>query len=320
MRAKSFTLFACLMVVALLCAACELKKPEVDFGPGVHQVSPQDVLGLQGPIWSPDSSTLAVTYGNNTEGLRIGKIYTLNVETGGLDLLAETETGTRRAQSWSRRGNEIAFYADGDGIKTGIWAMTADGTGEKRFISSGTHATWAPVGAQTAITESHYDHTTQVTTVTISLLDPSSRDLRVVFTRSGKDQVGGDLAFSPDGTRLAFGFGAGPGLTMDVYVLDLGTGKLDQLTHGGYNTSPTWSADGSMIAYVEAGSRDQALVITRADGTCRIWPLRVTGFVTSSAWSPDGSKIAFAYDNRVYIMDVATVLGADFSEKGPECP
>jgi Tol biopolymer transport system component len=79
------------------------------------------------------------------------------------------------------------------------------------------------------------------------LMDPDGSDLEQVYEAPGDAQIG-DAEWSPDGDRIA------AEVTMhgntDVYVLDLDTRIPLRLTDApAEDTSPTWSPDGSFIAF-----------------------------------------------------------------------
>jgi TolB protein len=67
-------------------------------------------------------------------------------------------------------------------------------------------------------------------------------------------------------------------------------GEAEQLTTEGSNSAPTWSPDGSRIAFRSSRDGDEAIYVMNADGTneTRLTAGRIP------AWSADGSKIAFA--------------------------
>ncbi len=329
MRAKMRVLFSCLLA-AFFCVACwgRPSEPEEFVFPGVRRASPRGMAGLHRPLWSADGGKLAFVYQVGGEGRSVGKIYTLDLATGGTKMIEGTEKGGRLIESWSAR-NEIAFRADGD-RKTGLWGVNADGSEEPRFLGEGYSATWSPDGGQVAFDTSSYVEATQVYTGEVWILNPATGVKQLVFTRSGHLLSIGDLAWSPDGTRLALTIGtypsagaAGPGES-DVYVLELATDALQQVTQGGYNGSPTWSPDGRLIAYTNVDETWQGrLVIAWADGRCSVRPLPPAGKGTrysDPAWSPDGRQIAFSYGGLIYVLDVEAVLGVDFLASGPECP
>ncbi len=326
MRARVRVLLVCLLVCGFFGAGCWRRSPRHVQGldlPGVHQVALPETAWLGHPIWSPDGSRFACVYQEGAEGRMVGKIYVLDLATGDLRLIEGTERGGRNILSWSSRSNEIAFNASGD-RKNGIWAIDADGNEEARFLSEGNSAAWSPNGEQIAVDPWAFDKETQITTITVSILDVNTGESKTVFTRSGNGLTHGGLAWSPDGAYLALelsGLESKGSKENDIYTLDLATGTLHQLTKDGYNRGPTWSPDSRMIAYTnsdEAGN--DSLVITRADGSCSVRPLGSIELIGLPAWSPDGRQIAFSYMGGIYLLDVAAVLGPDFLMKGPQCP
>jgi hypothetical protein len=115
----------------------------------------------------------------------------------------------------------------------------------------------------------------------------------------------GTPVFSSDGSRIAFvGYDhqgssfPGGGANYDIYVMNAdGTGLAnlttspDDVQSGGSQGSPTWSPDGSMIAYWN-GSSDrvaQGVYVMNADGS---YEHKVSGGGEPLSWSPDGSRIA----------------------------
>ncbi len=118
--------------------------------------------------------------------------------------------------------------------------------------------------------------------------------------------------WSPDGTRIAyalFGYGANVREREGIYVMEVATERVQQLTSC---TDPCvlqddvdWSPDGSRIAYRQAdvSGCDAA---NSFDGSCGLYTMRPDGtdrvqLSTGSAvdpvspsWSPDGASIAFS--------------------------
>jgi hypothetical protein len=123
------------------------------------------------------------------------------------------------------------------------------------------------------------------------------REPSVVY-RAPEGQTIRDLAWSPDGARLAVvvgsPLGAGHVLTM------AGTGDdVREVTHGRdvSSASVAWSPDGHRLVYDLGRSahpgRGQPLVVSRADGSDAHVITPPHGLAVAPAWSPDGRLIAY---------------------------
>ena len=100
--------------------------------------------------------------------------------------------------------------------------------------------------------------------------------------------------------------------TSAIYVVNSdGTGRA----RVGEGSAPTWSPDGSQIAFVHDTLENFDVWVMRADGTERRRLTDDPAFDTDPAWSPDGTSIAFA-SNRVRSFDIY-VMGADGSNETP---
>jgi Tol biopolymer transport system component len=99
-------------------------------------------------------------------------------------------------------------------------------------------------------------------------------------------------AWSPDGRRIAFGWGG----SVAVVNIDGSNGKVLAIGH-----RPSWSPDGSRIAFVN----DDGIAVMNADGTSARTLVRHNFRddtyrpddmgVSKPAWSPDGAVIAFEH-------------------------
>jgi Tol biopolymer transport system component/DNA-binding winged helix-turn-helix (wHTH) protein len=105
-----------------------------------------------------------------------------------------------------------------------------------------------------------------------------------VTTGSGFD---GYPAFSPDGTSVAFASDRTGALEIYVQGMAPGSVPLALTRDGRQNLRPSWSPDGQLVAYHEAGGG--IWVVPSRGGTAR----RLTDTGARPAWSPDGRYIAF---------------------------
>ncbi len=123
----------------------------------------------------------------------------------------------------------------------------------------------------------------------------------------------GDIApaWSPDGTRIAFGCGIGAETDggfrtvgpRDICVMDAdGRGSVCLTNDPVADGEPTWSPDGSRIAFRRAGD----IYTMKPDGT-EVTRLTTVASASEPDWSPDGTKIAFTsrrgLGREIHVMD-----------------
>ncbi len=116
------------------------------------------------------------------------------------------------------------------------------------------------------------------------------------------------VAFSPDGSRIAYSVAAGEGAQIWVARAD-GTSPR-QITDTPYflNTSPTWSPDGAKLAYVSNRAGNPQIYVQSVDG--KEPPRRITfqgTYNQTPDWSPRGDLIAFTARDERNAFDLFSV-------------
>ena len=129
------------------------------------------------------------------------------------------------------------------------------------------------------------------------------------------------LAWSPDGTRIAFI--ANRGGDRRIFVMNADGTDLVRLTdHHAGNGSPAWSLDGRRIAFTSNRSGDNEIFVINADGTELANWTHHPADDTAPAWSPDGDRIAFTSnrsgDNEIYMMNAVVEGRRYFRRDGAE--
>jgi YD repeat-containing protein len=122
---------------------------------------------------------------------------------------------------------------------------------------------------------------------------------------------------SPDGTRVAFDSDRDG--ERAVYIADRDGESVTRVTGGGYAAVPSWSPDGTLLAFIKA-EPDRA----------RVWNLRLlnvasgdlkrltnfrNGQVWGASWFPDGRRVAFSHEDRLIVADLQS--GARKSHTSP---
>ena len=205
-----------------------------------------------------------------------------------LPLTAEGESSSQ--PRWSPDGKYISFLSSRDKGKTQVWTLSRHG-GEavqltEAIQSVQSHA-WSPDGKR----------------MLLVLQDPTPEEL-------GKQEQGDDYQAKPrpwvidrQGFKTDY-VGYLDRRRTHIYVLDVETREVSQLTSGDYDDSqPAWSPDGGRVAFVSNRSEEPDLnfnsdiwVVSSAVPEEGFNPLeQVTtnpGDDQSPAWSPDGTAIA----------------------------
>jgi Tol biopolymer transport system component len=219
----------------------------------------------QAPVWSADGRCIAFasTRDHTGDGSDNFEIYVMEADGSAQTRLTENET-LEGNPVWSPDGASILFARriepGEDGFELAL--MSDDGTGaESLFEIDGYGAgAFSPDGSQVAFTRCRDQEGTLDCEIWVAGADGSDR--RPLVDSRGRD---GDAVWSPDGTRIAFTsdrdrngqcfFHDCWGHNGEIYVMNADGSEQRRLTDDpGDDQFPTWSPDGSRIAF--AGLRD----------------------------------------------------------------
>jgi Tol biopolymer transport system component len=175
--------------------------------------------------------------------------------------------------SWSADGTQL-FFASAKGPAGAVHVAGVDGRRMRRLFRTGvlSQVAWSP----------RDDWVAYSTRGRVLMIQPNGEGRRVVGS-------GVDLAWSADGSKLAFSSSAVGG---PIEVVDAaGSGHL-RVTSGRFDHSPAWSPDGTRLAFSRSFSvgGPEYVYLVGADGTGLV-ALGPQG--AAPAWSPDGTRLAF---------------------------
>jgi dipeptidyl aminopeptidase/acylaminoacyl peptidase len=201
-----------------------------------------DAVIQTGPAPSPDGRTLAFW----ARGRGGAKIHLMDLGHPTWTRLLLTDQGQERGASWSSDG-KLAYTRGG-----AIWVI--DGAdAEPRRVLSDTYAggaggaVWSPNGARMAVSngESGFPQ--------VGVLDVETGSVTPI-TYLPREHSG--VSWSPDGEWLVYLRNDAGGMSRDVVLSRAdGTGEPQVLTRGkGMRSSPTFSPDGSVVAFLESTS------------------------------------------------------------------
>jgi len=230
----------------------------------------------------------------------------------------EPLVGTAASAGLTADGETIAVLAEFDGVLD-VFLMDA-GTGElTENLTDGEFAgtlrsqpSWAPAGTGVAFAAQP-----------VVASPGNAGDLFIASTEGlgflpileapGEDDR---PVISPVGTLIAF-ISDRDGDEFDIYTIDLSAGGLvSRLTdHPDRDSSPTWSPDGSSIAFRRRTDGNSDIWVMNADGSDQRQLTDDPAFDGDPQWSPDGTEILFTTD-RVGNYDI-WVMNVDGSGQTP---
>ena len=205
---------------------------------------------------------------------------------------------------------QIAFVAS-NGNVADIFVIHADGTRLRQLTRDAREEaspTWSPDGKSLAFIATTWQMTTDQSNAksAITVMAANGSKRRVLFRAQAYQLPLYDLAWSPNGPRIAFVWYRDPAFELWVLRLD---GSADPVTSASVGTS-SWAPDGQRLAY---NGRDGIFVANVRTRSARF--VKGTEKSACPEWSPNGKWIAVCTSNgagakRIQSIDVMTPTGA----------
>jgi Tol biopolymer transport system component len=260
-------------------------------GRGSRRVARKErTLLVGGLAWSGDGRRLSFAQTRNSNDL---EIYTAGTDGSGAVPLTRNSVEDLQP-SWAADARQLAFVRLVAG-RAEIWAMNADGSGQRLVVRNGVEPAWTSDGSRIVFTR----YTTQ----------PNSTYSVSVSTGQEELLVRGGIhgAPSPDGTKLAFVRGALGDYRVFLASAD-GSGETFLASGGG---RLSWSPDSTTLAFLGCTSVPGVCTI-RGDGTGLTHIPFAEPWGQTYSFSPDGTAFTFG-SGPVYPASQIEVSGIDGS-------
>lgn len=234
------------------------------------------------PVWSPDGTKIAFISNRNY----LFSLYVMNADGSNARLVTDRPLEVGQP-AWSPDGSKIAFTAGITGTigmtkpSANIYVINVDGSGLTQLTrDAGANGSpdWSPDGKQMVFVSNRDNQNKS----TIWLMNADGSNQRVLPNPQNTTSagfIGGEPAWSPDGTKILFtSYGAcGDTAGVAIYVTNIDGSNSRSITNDakqcGWYSSPGWSPDGSKIVAtltIRSGRvNDPApqIVVMNADGS-----------------------------------------------------
>ena len=241
---------------------------------------------------------------------RIGgtKLFVVKLDGSGLRQLT-SGTGDDATPIWSPDGSQVAFASTRSGNEE-IWIVRADGTGLRNLTNhpaGDSHPHWAPDGRRIVFCSTRGDGEND----DIYVMNADGSGVR----RLTDNGLVWDTfpSFSPDGSRILFRrllrerTSEGTLVNSEVMVMNAdGTGVVNLTRNPWFDGWPSWSPDGSRIAFSSNRTDTYQIHVMKADGSGVERVVESPYTDVRPQWLPGGRGLIFnrEHDGRTEMLQV----------------
>ena len=238
------------------------------------------------------------------------EIYAMDADGTNVRRLTTTEAGTGSWQPvWSPDGSHIVFASDRSG-NSELYVISTGGEHARRLTRTPDKEktpAWSPNGKRIAFVS---QSNAEKKSFSLCTMDVDGSNVRRLLQYS--DRYVSRPNWSADGRNLVFSAGKkvdGDSWSWDIYVLDIGSGFVRQVTRDArVNYQACWSPDGTRFVFDSTRDGNWEIYVMDVDGANVLRLTQYDGVDARPVWSPDGASIAFhshrdAGHSEIYIMD-----------------
>ena len=258
-----------------------------------ERIAPAPLFAVEDAYPHVSRDGLVVFQSNRLGG---SKLFVAKLDGSGLRQLT-TGAGEDATPKWSFDGSRIAYASRGADGNEDVWIVNADGTGARRLtdhLASDSHPSWSPDGGRIVFCSTRGDGEND--DIYVVNVDGSG------VQRLTDNGLAWDTfpSFSPDGKQILFRRllrerrPEGTLINSEILVMKADGSDVRNLSKNAYFDGwPSWSPDGTRIAFSSNREDPYQVFVMNADGSDAV---RVAASPYTSVrpqWLPDGSGLIF---------------------------
>lgn len=242
--------------------------------------------------WSPDGSQISFPTNTRTpQGIVDGIVIAAADGSCQTPVLSRFKCG---GAPWSPDGTTLAtFCIQSVNNNSGIHLFNPDGTNFRVLIEipdptpitvTVQNIRWSPQGDALLFAKVRFDQTTGDTISKLFVIDTDGSNLKLLYTNPIPNSDIQGAEWSPSGNKVALS--ANPTATEEFDILTInpdGTNLTNISNDPAYALLPTWSPDGTRIAFFSGRALPNSIFTMNADGSSQT-PLGIGGL--DPQWSP----------------------------------
>lgn len=287
----------------------------------IMRINSEQSPWFQELAWSPDEDYLVLVSEDLGSLIPPGNLYTLNVSSGTLAQLTETQGVIHRSPDWSDHVDRITYETNQ--WPAGIWTINSDGTDES-YLMDGDISRWNPTNNGIAVLSIDPEGEIKERTTWLYIFDDSGNLLSTSEIARGESIVSVDMIWSPDGAHIA--------VVLTIFEDEdvVNERQLYIFTDGGSLLRHMPIDILSCIDWIDS----QRLLCSKGEYRDNLFK---TKFVSidmeaecsevlldiedhrSLRLSPDKMKVAYINNGDVYLSDLESRHGERVWEKGGSC-